>query len=199
MKSIYTLLTFCFLLIGFTSCFKGAKQAPEEMESTSSVNESAAFYDFKMPSLDGEEIDFERYKGKKVLLVNVASKCGYTPQYTELQKLHEQYGEKVAILGFPANNFGKQEPGTNEEIGAFCQKNYGVSFQMFSKVSVAGDDKVELYQWLSDKTQNGWNDQEPKWNFTKYVIDENGKLTHYFESGVAPMDEKLLTALDVKS
>ena len=133
-----------------------------------------SFYDFKMQDIDGNEVDFDQFKGKKVLLVNVASKCGYTPQYAELQELNERYGDQVVILGFPANNFGGQEPGSNEDIKQFCTENYGVTFQMFDKVSVKGVDKHPLYRWLSDKDLNGWNDKEPSWNFCKYFIDENG-------------------------
>src|ERR1051325_1812650 len=108
----------------------------------------SSLYDFKMNSLDGKEIDFSQYKGKTLLIVNVASKCGYTPQYTDLQKLHELYGNKVTLLGFPANNFGGQEPGTAAEIGEFCKSKYGVTFQMFEKISVKGDDQAPLYAWL---------------------------------------------------
>jgi glutathione peroxidase len=153
------------------------------------------FYDFKLNSLEGEPIDFSKYKGKKVLLVNVASKCGFTPQYKELQALHQQYGDKVAILGFPANDFGKQEPGSLQEIAEFCERNYGVSFQMFEKISVAGNDKHPLYKWLSSKELNGWNDQEPKWNFNKYLVNEKGELIKYFPSKVSPMSEEILAEI----
>jgi glutathione peroxidase len=109
---------------------------------------TSSIYDFKMTSIEGNEIDFSTYKGKNLLIVNVASKCGYTPQYADLQKLHEMAGDKITILGFPANNFGGQEPGTNSEIAEFCEKNYGVTFQMFEKISVEGNDQHELYKWL---------------------------------------------------
>lgn len=155
-----------------------------------------SFYSFKLNSLDGELIDFSRYKGKKVLLVNVASECGYTPQYAELQKLHEKYGEKVEILGFPANNFGGQEPGSNAEIAQFCQKNYGVEFQMFEKISVAGEEQHPLYQWLSNKELNGWNNQAPKWNFTKYLVNEKGELVKVFASDVKPMSQEILSVIN---
>lgn len=155
-----------------------------------------SFYDFKLNSIDGKPIDFKKYKGKKVLLVNVASKCGFTPQYAELEELHEKYGDKLVILGFPANNFKEQEPGSNEEIAEFCQKNYGVKFQMFEKISVVGEDQHPLYQWLSKKEMNGWNDQAPKWNFSKYLINEKGELVKFFESKVKPMSEEVLTAIN---
>ena len=141
-----------------------------------------SFYDFKMNGLDGSPIDFAKYKGKTLLIVNVASKCGNTPQYTDLQKLHEQYGNKVTILGFPANNFGGQEPGTNLEIASFCKENYGVTFQMFEKISVKGDDQHALYTWLKEKTGN-----EPTWNFCKYLIKPDGTVK-YFNSKIQPME-----------
>ena len=141
-----------------------------------------SFYDFKMNSLDGSPIDFSKYKGKTVLIVNTASKCGYTPQYAELQELHEKYGSKVTILGFPANNFGGQEPGTNAEIATFCKENYGVTFQMFEKLSVKGDDQSPLYAWLKEKAGN-----EPTWNFCKYLVKPDGTVK-FFNSKVKPMD-----------
>lgn len=154
-----------------------------------------SFYDFQMKSIDGKIISFDQYKGKKVLLVNVASKCGFTPQYEDLQKLNELYGNKVVILGFPANNFGNQEPGTNEEIALFCSANYGVTFQMFEKISVKGDDMAPLYQWLSNEKYNGWNNEAPSWNFCKYLVDENGKLIAFFPSKVKPLSDELLAKI----
>ena len=144
-----------------------------------------SLYDLKMNSLDGKEIDLSQYKGKTLLIVNTASKCGYTPQYTELQKLHEMYGSKVTILGFPANNFGGQEPGSNSEIGEFCKKNYGVTFQMFEKISVKGDDQHPLYKWLKEKTG-----QEPTWNFCKYLVKPDGTVK-FFASKVKPLDPQI--------
>ncbi len=153
------------------------------------VNPVTSVYDFKMNSLDGETIDFATYKGKTLLIVNVASKCGYTPQYADLQKLNEQFGDKVVILGFPANNFGAQEPGSNEEIGEFCQKNYGVTFQMFEKISVKGADQHPLYAFLKEKTG-----QEPTWNFCKYLVKPDGSIT-FFPSKVNPLDKQITDAL----
>jgi glutathione peroxidase len=153
------------------------------------VSLPASLYDFKINSLEGKEIDFSQYKGKTLLIVNTASKCGYTPQYTELQKLHEQFGNKVVILGFPANNFGAQEPGSNSEIASFCQKNYGVTFQMFEKVSVKGDDQHPLYQWLKEKTG-----QEPSWNFCKYLVKPDGTVK-FFASKVKPLDKQITDEL----
>lgn len=150
---------------------------------------SSSIYDFKINSLEGEEIDFSRYKGKNLLIVNVASKCGFTPQYADLQKLHDEFGDKVIVLGFPANNFGSQEPGSHEEIAEFCERNYGVKFQMFEKVSVKGDDQHPLYQWLKEKTG-----QEPSWNFCKYLVKPDGTVK-FFPSKVKPLDQEILNAL----
>jgi glutathione peroxidase len=170
-------------------------------KSDTSVNQSSinttpemkkTFHDFAMKTIDGKEINFSQYKGKKIMLINVASKCGYTSQYDDLQKFHEKYGDKLVLLGFPANNFGGQEPGSNEEIANFCKLNFGVTFQMFSKISVAGDDQHPLYKWLSTKSENGWNDQSPKWNFCKYIIGENGELLEYFGSSVKPSDKDIM-------
>lgn len=155
----------------------------------------AMFYDFKLKSIDGKEIDFAQFKGKKVLLVNTASECGYTPQYAELEKLHKEYGSKLVVLGFPANNFGAQEPGSNSEIKAFCTKNYGVTFQMFEKISVEGKDAHPLYQWLSQKEMNGVNDKAPNWNFCKYLVNEKGELVKFYSSSVKPMSAEILKEL----
>jgi glutathione peroxidase len=151
---------------------------------------AGSIYDFKMKALDGKEVDFAQYKGKKILIVNTASKCGYTYQYEDLEKLHDQFGDKVAVLGFPANNFLWQEPGTSEEIATFCQKNYGVSFQMFEKISVKGSDKAPLYKWLEAKSG-----ESPSWNFCKYVIDASGKVVGFFPAKVKPMDKEIIDKL----
>jgi len=148
-----------------------------------------SLYEFKMAAIDGKSIDFSQYKGKTVLIVNVASKCGYTPQYADLQKLQDTFGSKVVILGFPANNFGAQEPGTNAEISSFCQKNYGVTFQMFEKISVKGEDQHPLYAWLKEKTG-----QEPSWNFCKYLVKADGSVK-FFKSSVNPMANEITSEL----
>ncbi|HEX6227489.1 MAG TPA: glutathione peroxidase [Chryseolinea sp.] len=155
------------------------------------VSPMVSIYDFKMNSLDGELIDFSKYKGKTLLIVNVASKCGYTPQYVDLQQMQEQFGDKVTILGFPANNFGAQEPGTSIEIAQFCEKNYGVTFQMFEKISVKGSDQHPLYQFLKEKTG-----QEPSWNFCKYLVKPDGTIKFY-PSDVKPLDKKILDEIGV--
>lgn len=154
------------------------------------------FYTLKMKSLEGEEIDFSSFRGKKILIVNTASECGYTPQYEGLEQLYRQYKDKgLVILGFPANNFGGQEPGSNLEIAKFCQKNYGVSFPMFEKSDVIGKDRNRVYQWLSTKSLNGWNEQVPTWNFCKYLVDEHGKLLAFFPSKVEPLSKEITSKL----
>lgn len=155
-------------------------------------------YDFKMKELEGDDIiSLSKYQGKKIIILNVASKCGFTKQYADWQAFNEQYGDKIVVLGFPANNFGGQEPGTAEEIATFCQKNYGVTFQMFDKIDVVGENQHPLYKWLSTKDLNGWNDKSPTWNFCKYVIDEKGQLTHFFASKVKPTDEEFKKAVGI--
>lgn len=183
MKKVKGILCFISLLLWQACSSSGAEQRAGITDKTSMSD----FYDFRVKALDGEEIDFSRYKGKKVLLVNVASECGYTPQYEDLQNLHQEYGDKVAVLGFPANNFGGQEPGTHQQIIEFCQKNYGIDFQMFAKISVKGADQHPLYEWLRE--QSG---QEPSWNFNKYLLDENGKVIGFYPSGVNPLDEQIV-------
>lgn len=156
-----------------------------------------SFYDFKVASLDGKEIDFSAFKGKKVMVVNTASKCGYTPQYADLQKLYDKYKGKLVIVGFPANNFGEQEPGSNNEIGEFCKKNYGVTFLMAEKVSVKGEDAHPLFKYLAEEAKKmGTPDPVVKWNFTKFLIDEKGKLVKVFPSKVNPMSEEITMHLN---
>lgn len=195
-----TLLLFaCAPKTNQASATKGGNTTPETSMTNNQTNnpttKTAMFYSFKMKAIDGSEIDFSQFKGQKVLLVNTASKCGYTPQYKELEELHQKMGDKLVILGFPANNFGGQEPGSNSEIASFCEKNYGVTFQLFEKISVKGEDQHPLYKFLSTKSLNGWNDEAPSWNFCKYLIDENGQLLKFYKSGVNPMGEEMLTAV----
>jgi glutathione peroxidase len=153
-------------------------------------NVTNSIYDFKLKGLNGKEVDFANFKGQKLLIVNTASKCGLTPQYAELEKLHEQYGGKVKVLGFPANNFFKQEPGNSEDIAEFCQINYGVSFQMFEKISVTGDHQHPLYQWLEAKAG-----RKPDWNFAKYMVSEDGSEVDFFRAGLSPLDKKIVNKI----
>ncbi len=153
-----------------------------------------SFYDFTVKDISGEDYSLAQLKGKKVLVVNTASKCGFTPQYAGLQELYETYGgDDFVIIGFPANNFAKQEPGSNEEIATFCQKNYGVTFPMMSKISVKGDDQHPLYKWLTSKSENGLENSKVSWNFQKYMIDEQGQLVGHFAPNVKPDSEKLVS------
>ena len=157
------------------------------MENKNNTQAQVSFYSLQATSNSGEAIQFEKFRGKKILIVNLASQCGYTPQYAELEQLHQQ-NKDIIILGFPSNNFGAQEPGTDDEIAEFCRLNYGVTFQLFKKDDVAGSNKQEVYKWLCDANKNGWNNEEPKWNFYKYLIDENGNLFKIFSSSVSPLD-----------
>ena len=152
---------------------------------------SPTIHSFKVKGIDGGTIDFSKFKGKKILVVNTASKCGYTPQYEALQKVADQYKDKLVIVGFPANNFGAQEPGTDGEIVEFCKKNYGVTFPLASKISVKGDDTAPIYKWLTSKTENGVLDATISWNFNKFLLDENGKMIAYFPSKVTPDSEEI--------
>jgi glutathione peroxidase len=157
------------------------------------IAQTKSFYDFMVKNIDGEDFSLSSLKGKKVLVVNTASKCGFTPQYEDLQKLYEKYkSQNFVIIGFPANNFMSQEPGTNSEIKEFCSSKYSVTFPMMAKISVKGDDIHPLYAWLTEKEQNGVMDSKVKWNFQKYMIDEDGKLVDVAYSKTNPLDEQIL-------
>ena len=164
-------------------------------ETATTISTTKSIYDFKVEALDGSTIDFSTFKGKKILIVNTASECGYTPQYEGLQKLYDTYKEKLVIVGFPANNFGGQEPGTNVEIKEFCKKNYGVTFPIAAKISVKGDDTAPIYKWLCNKSENGVLDAVVGWNFGKFLLDEKGNLLQYFPSKVKPMSEEITSKL----
>ena len=157
--------------------------------------QTKTIYDFKVASLNGDTINFADFKGKKILIVNTASKCGFTPQYEDLEKLYEKYKDRLVIVGFPANNFFSQEPGSNETIEAFCKKNYGVTFPMAAKISVKGKDIAAIYKWLCNKVENGVMDAKVSWNFNKFLLDENGKLIAHFNSKVKPMSEEITSKL----
>ena len=156
---------------------------------------ASSIYEFKVPGLEGGQIDFSKFKGKKIMIVNTASKCGNTPQYAELEQLYEAYKDKLVIVGFPANNFGQQEPGSNEEIAEFCKKNYGVKFVMAEKVSVKGEDIHPLFQYLTDEAKKIGVEDPIKWNFTKFLLDENGKLIAVIPHKTKPMSEDVVKYL----
>jgi glutathione peroxidase len=164
-------------------------------EKKSTATSQPTIYNFKVEGLEGGTINFASFKGRKILIVNTASKCGYTPQYTELEELYEKYKDKLVVIGFPANNFGGQEPGTNAEIKEFCTGTYHVTFPMAAKISVKGDDMAPLYQWLTSKEKNGVLDAEIKWNFNKFLLNEKGELIAYFPSKVKPMSEEITSKL----
>jgi glutathione peroxidase len=176
----------------FISCNSQSQQIPETNAMSTS---SKSIYDFKVAALDGGIIDFAQFKGKKILIVNTASKCGYTSQYEGLEALYKKYKEKLVVVGFPANNFAWQEPGSNNEISEFCKKNYGVSFPMAAKISVKGDEIAPIYYWLCNKSENGVMDARIKWNFNKFLLDENGKIIEKFDSGTDPMSEEIISKL----
>lgn len=158
-----------------------------------------SFYEQKVTLSNGNTLYFSELKEKKVMLVNTASNCGYTGQYAELESLHKKMGNNLAIIAFPANDFREQEKGSDKEISQFCQVNYGVTFPIAKKgVVVKKEDQQPIFKWLTDKNANGWNEHEPDWNFSKYLIDENGKLTHYFGPSISPLDEEIISKLNNK-
>lgn len=177
------------MLLFFNFFFFGPPPVPQE-----GMHES--IYDYKVKALNGSStIDFADYRGKKILIVNTASKCGYTPQYEGLQALYEKYRDRLVIVGFPSNNFGFQEPGSNEEIATFCKANYGVTFPMAEKISVKGKKMAPIYHWLTKKEYNGYDSSSVKWNFQKYLINEEGKLIGIYSSKVKPDSEELVSAI----
>lgn len=170
---------------------KNSKQLAHEK-----VKPPVSFYQLSAESNNGDSISFEKFRGKKVLLVNTASNCGYTNQYADLQELSETYPDQLLVIGFPANDFKEQEKGTDEEIAGFCKINYGVKFPIMKKaVVVAGTGQHPVYQWLTDSTKNGWNNKKPSWNFSKYLVNEEGILTHYFDPSVSPTGKAVTDAI----
>jgi len=177
------------LTLSFTFFWSSVVSKPVSSIQTQTI------YDFKVGSLNGGTIDFADFKGKKILIVNTASKCGFTPQYEDLEALYEKYKDRLVIVGFPANNFFSQEPGSNETIEAFCKKNYGVTFPMAAKISVKGSNMAPIYKWLCNKSENGVMDAKVSWNFNKFLLDENGKLIGHFKSKVKPMSKEIRSRL----
>ncbi|MEQ1554559.1 MAG: glutathione peroxidase [Ferruginibacter sp.] len=182
------------LLISTASQCSNSKVS--NINTTKPVADSAtSVHQFKVKGLDGSTINFADFKGKKILIVNTASKCGYTPQYKDLEALYLKYKDKLVVVGFPANNFLGQEPGSNTDIKEFCTKNYGVTFPMAEKISVKGDDTAPIYKWLKNKSENGVLDATIKWNFNKFLINENGVIIAKFDSGTKPFDEEIIGKL----
>ena len=189
MKNLILVLGVLFL----TAC-QGQSQKKKNMETAekNKVMKTQNIYQFKVKDIEGNEFDFATLKGKKIMVVNTASECGLTPQYEQLQKVYSEYKDKnFVIVGFPANNFGAQEPGSNKEIKAFCTKNYGVTFPMMEKISVKGDDMHPLYHFLTEKSKNGLEDNQVEWNFQKYLINEKGELDNVISPRVLPNDKEI--------
>jgi glutathione peroxidase len=189
------LLTFLIIL---NSCnTQQVKNRPIEMGvGSSNVNtKENDFYNIKVRTIDSEEVSLSKYKGKKLLILNVASKCGFTPQYADWEKFYAANKEKITVLGFPCNQFMGQESGKNSDIKSFCMKNYGVTFPMFEKIDVKGSKQAPVYNWLTNKSKNGWNEQAPSWNFCKYLINEKGELVSFFASSIKPDNPEFLAAL----
>jgi glutathione peroxidase len=157
-----------------------------------------SFYSLSARLNNNNELSFDSLRGKKVLLVNTASDCGYTNQYDDLQKLFEKNKDKLMIIAFPANDFKEQEKGSDQEIAQFCKINFGVTFLLAKKSSVKGESKNEVFKWLSEKNKNGWNNKQPSWNFSKYLVNEEGLLTHYFDPAISPLSEEVIKALSAK-
>ena len=191
----FLMLMAVVVLFSCENKMESATKPEVKLEATDLQKEN--LYQFKMTDLNGNDFDFSTLKGKKVMLVNTASKCGYTPQYKDLELLYKTYKDKgFTIIGFPANNFGKQEPGTNAEIAEFCEQNFGVSFPMMAKTSVKGDDINPIYKFLTQKSKNGLKDSEVAWNFQKYLIDENGHLVAMHLSKILPTDKTIVSWIE---
>lgn len=182
---------FVSIIMILTSCQKNAQNTPKQIEK---IMEKQTIYQFKVEDISGKTFDFADLKGKKIMIVNTASECGLTPQYKDLETLFKQYkNQNFTIIGFPANNFGAQEPGSNDQIATFCEKNYGVSFPMMSKISVKGKDMHPLYSFLTQKEKNGVEDSEVQWNFQKYLINERGELEKVIAPNVLPTDDEVVS------
>jgi glutathione peroxidase len=188
LKSFYPVLTSVTRFFGVNSKVVLPKTVSDPVTSV---------YTIPFELINGDTADLSAYRGKKIVVVNTASDCGYTGQYEELQKLYAQRKEDIVIIGFPANDFKQQEKGSNEEIASFCKKNYGVDFPLAMKTTVIKSaDQHPIFKWLSDQKQNGWNEQAPSWNFSKYIIDEQGKLIGYFDPGVSPLGNDFINVLN---
>ncbi len=179
-----------------TGCFFG-KSKTVDAQTAKESNPNESIYNIKIMQLDEKTaLDLSQYKGKKILFVNTASECGFTPQYEDLQKLQDKYPEKLVVIGSPCNQFGGQEPGNSDQIATFCKKNFGVTFMVTKKLDVKGTNQHPLFQWLTSKSKNGVLDSEVKWNFNKFLVDENGKLVAYFASTTGPMSSDITKLID---
>jgi glutathione peroxidase len=195
MKQIFRLLAFGLTLIG---C-KNQESLNKNLVINNSTMERASIHDFKVQDLEGNQFDFSTLKGKKIMVVNTASKCGLTPQYKDLQELYEQFkADDFVIIGFPANDFMSQEPGTSDEIASFCERNYGVTFPMMDKITVKGKEMHPVYQFLTQKAKNGVADSEVEWNFQKYLLNENGQLDMIISPRTLPTDAKVINWIEGK-
>ncbi len=168
---------------------KNHSQPPDAKKPSQSV------YEISLKSLNDKPLDLSQFKGKKILFVNTASECGYTPQYKGLQKLQDKFKDTLTVIGLPANNFGEQEPGSHTEIQSFCERNYGVTFPLTEKISVVGQDQHPLFQWLSKQELNGWNTKSPTWNFCKYLVSETGELMDFFSAATEPTSDTIINRL----
>lgn len=187
-----------FLLVALTACGQ-SKNAQNEQNKTSMNTPKESLHSFTVNDIDGKPFDFKSLKGKKIMIVNTASKCGLTPQYEKLEALYQKYkNSNFVIVGFPANNFMGQEPGSNEEIATFCKKNYGVSFSMMEKISVKGEDMHPIYHFLTEKAKNGLEDNSVQWNFQKYLLDENGYLVKVVSPRTSPDDSEIINWIEGK-
>jgi len=188
-------------IFSLSALFFSCQNQAQNQQKVANVNQTTMskqnIYQFKVEDLEGNTFDFSTLKGKKILVVNTASECGLTPQYEQLQAIYEKYRDKnFVIVGFPANNFGSQEPGTNQQIASFCQKNYGVTFPMMAKISVKGNDMHEVYQFLTQKAKNGLEDNEVQWNFQKYLINEKGELEKVISPRTLPTDDEIVNWIE---
>ena len=190
------LITLSILTISCVFIESEEKELLNNQNDNKEMSKSESIYNIKVNKLDGTSLDLKEFKGKKMLFVNVASKCGYTPQYAELQELYDQYSEKLEIFGVPCNQFGGQEPGSDEEIAQFCKKNYGVTFTMLEKVDVKGSSQHPLYSWLTTKEKNGVMDATVRWNFHKFLVDEEGALINMYNSRTNPVGTEMLEAIN---
>ena len=189
LKAVYPMLMWVTKLTGANSTIATNKK----------VTPAVSFYKLQVVAGDGGILDFSTFKGKQVLLVNTASNCGYTDQYAELEKLYQQHKNILEIVAFPANDFKEQEKGTDEEIGAFCKKNYGVTFPIMARsVVIKSTEQNPVFQWLTTAASNGWNSKAPSWNFSKYLINKEGQLTHYFDPGISPLSKVVIDAINDK-